>query len=126
MRFQNALNLILPFPIVPPQITPFEFGEETVNAQEMVLVTCTVSKGDLPLKIDWYFNGNKVKSGDKGVSLLNTKRTSQLSIESVSHQNQGNYTCVVNNEAGSMNHTSQLFVNGITSALLTIFFVLYI
>lgn len=79
----------------------------------MVLVTCTVSKGDLPLKIDWYFNGNKVKSGDKGVSLLNTKRTSQLSIESVSHQNQGNYTCVVNNEAGSMNHTSQLFVNGI-------------
>lgn len=92
---------------------PFEFGEEPVNAQEMVLVTCTVSKGDMPLKIEWYFNGKIVKSGEIGVNLLNTKRTSQLSIESVSHQNQGNYSCVVKNEAGSMNHTTQLFVNGI-------------
>ncbi|CAK1540555.1 unnamed protein product [Leptosia nina] len=96
---------------VPPQIIPFEFGEETVNALEMVLVTCTVSKGDLPLLIEWYFNGNKVKSGDIGISLMNTKRTSQLSIESVTHQNQGNYSCVVKNQAGVMNHTSQLFVN---------------
>lgn len=92
---------------------PFEFGEEPVNAQEMVLVTCTVSKGDLPLKIEWYFNENIVKSGNNGVNLLNTKRTSQLSIESVTHQNQGNYTCVVKNEAGIMNHTAELFVNGI-------------
>lgn len=92
---------------------PFEFGEEPVNAQEMVLVTCTVSKGDLPLKIEWYFNGNIVKSGNNGVNLMNTKRTSQLSIESVTHQNQGNYTCVVKNEAGFMNHTAELFVNGI-------------
>ncbi|XP_072939079.1 cell adhesion molecule Dscam1 isoform X11 [Epargyreus clarus] len=97
--------------MVPPQITSFEFGEEPVNAQEMVLVTCAVSKGDQPLKIEWYFNGDKVKSGDIGISLLNMKRASQLSIESVSHQNQGNYTCVVRNQAGSMNHTAQLFVN---------------
>lgn len=108
--------MLFPFPFtVPPQIIPFEFGEDTVNAQEMVLVTCTVSKGDLPLLIEWYFNGNKVKSGDIGVTLLNSKRTSQLSIESVSHQNQGNYTCVVRNQAGALNHTSQLFVNGINS-----------
>lgn len=92
---------------------PFEFGEEPVNAQEMVLVTCTVTKGDLPLKIEWYFNGNIVKSGNNGVNLVNTKRTSQLSIESVTHQNQGNYTCVVKNEAGIMNHSAELFVNGI-------------
>lgn len=92
---------------------PFEFGEEPVNAQEMVLVTCTVTKGDLPLKIEWYFNGNIVKSGNNGVNLMNTKRTSQLSIESVTHQNQGNYTCVVKNEAGIMNHSAELFVNGI-------------
>lgn len=91
---------------------PFEFGEEPVNAQEMVLVTCTVVKGDQPLKLEWYFNDNKIKPGDFGISLLNTKRASQLSIESVSHQNQGNYTCVVTNQAGTMNHTAELFVNG--------------
>ncbi|KAI8422223.1 hypothetical protein MSG28_006118 [Choristoneura fumiferana] len=96
---------------VPPQIMPFEFGEEPVNAQDMVLVTCTALKGDQPLKIEWYFNGTQVKSGDKGVTLMNTKRTSQLSIESVSHQNQGSYSCVVRNDAGSVNHTAQLLVN---------------
>ncbi|XP_062527455.1 cell adhesion molecule Dscam2 isoform X29 [Bombyx mori] len=97
--------------MVPPQIMPFEFGAEPVNAQEMVLVTCTVSKGDLPLKINWYFNGAKIISGDIGINLVNTKRTSQLSIESVSHQNQGNYTCVVKNDAGLVNHTTELYVN---------------
>lgn len=91
---------------------PFEFGDEPVNDQEMVLVTCAVSKGDLPLKIQWYFNGQEVKSGEKGVALTNTKRSSQLTIESVSHHNQGNYSCVVNNQAGTVNHTASLFVNG--------------
>lgn len=91
---------------------PFEFGEEPVNAQEMVLVTCTVMKGDQPLKIEWYFNKKKVATGDQGIYLLNSKRASQLSIESVTHQNQGNFTCVVTNPAGSVNHTAQLYVNG--------------
>lgn len=105
---------------------PFEFGEEPVNALEMVLVTCTVMKGDQPLKIDWYFNENKVKTGEKGISLLNSKRASQLSIESVTHQNQGNYTCVVTNQAGIMNHTAQLFVNGtIFAPYLVIFGILF-
>ncbi|XP_053612844.1 cell adhesion molecule Dscam1 isoform X30 [Plodia interpunctella] len=97
--------------MVPPQIMPFEFGEETFNAQDMVLVTCAVSKGDLPLTIDWYFNGKVVRSGENGINLMKTKRTSQLSIESVTHQNQGNYSCVVKNEAGVVNHTAPLFVN---------------
>ncbi|KPI92825.1 Hemicentin-1 [Papilio xuthus] len=96
---------------VPPQIKPFDFGEEPVNAQEMVLVTCAVNKGDQPLVIEWYFNGKKLKPGDTGISVSNTKRFSQLNMDSVSHQNQGNYTCVVKNEAGSVNYTSQLFVN---------------
>lgn len=104
---------MFPPPPVPPQINSFEFSEEPVNAQEMVLVTCTVSKGDQPLNIEWYFNGQNIHSGSLGINLSNTKRTSQLSIESVSHQNQGNYTCIVKNQAGSVNHTTQLFVNGI-------------
>lgn len=91
---------------------PFEFGEEPVNAMEMVLVTCVISKGDLPVKIQWFFNGQVLKSGQNGVALANTKKTSQLTIESVSHQNQGIYACVVKNDAGTVNHTAQLFVNG--------------
>lgn len=78
----------------------------------MVLVTCTATKGDMPLEIHWFFNGSPVKSGTSGVVLTNTRRTSQLAIESVSHHNQGNYTCVVKNSAGSINHTADLYVNG--------------
>ncbi|GBP44660.1 Hemicentin-2 [Eumeta japonica] len=96
---------------VPPQIIPFEFGEQPFNDQEMVLVTCAVAKGDMPLNIRWFFKEQEVHNNKNGVSLVNTKRSSQLSIESVSHQNQGNYTCVVANAAGATNHTAQLFVN---------------
>lgn len=84
-----------------------------MNDQETVVVTCTVTKGDLPIEIRWYFNGNLVQSGVNGIMLSNTKRTSQLSIESVNHENQGNYTCVVKNIAGTMNHSAVLYVNGI-------------
>lgn len=98
--------------IVAPQIMPFDFGNEPVNDQEMVVVICTVSKGDLPLNIEWYFDGKPLKSNVNGVLLTNAKRTSQLTIESVSHHNQGNYTCAVKNQAGTTNHTSELYVNG--------------
>lgn len=91
---------------------PFDFGTEPVNDQEMVVVICTATKGDMPLDIQWYFNGSPVTSGGSGVVLSNTKRTSQLAIESVTHRNQGNYTCVVKNNAGSINHTAELYVNG--------------
>lgn len=92
---------------------PFDFGTEPVNDQEMIVVICTATKGDPPFDIQWHFNGKVINSGINGVVLTNTKRTSQLTIESVSHHNQGNYTCLVKNQAGAINHTAELFVNGI-------------
>lgn len=60
----------------------------------------------------WYFNGKPVKSGSNGIVLTTTKRTSQLTIEAVTHINQGNYTCAVSNQAGTTNHSAELYVNG--------------
>ncbi|XP_072939072.1 cell adhesion molecule Dscam1 isoform X4 [Epargyreus clarus] len=97
--------------MVAPQIMPFDFGSDPVDDQEMIVVICTASKGDFPLSILWYFNGKPVKSGTNGVILTNAKRTSQLTIESVTHTNQGNYTCTVKNPAGEVNHTAELYVN---------------
>lgn len=78
----------------------------------MLVVVCSATKGDLPLDIQWFFNGKAISSGDGGVALSGTKRTSQIYIESISHKNQGNYTCVVRNGAGAVNHTAVLYVNG--------------
>lgn len=97
--------------MVAPQILPFDFGTEALNDQEMAVVICTVTKGDLPVDIKWFFNDDFVSSGINGIVLNNHKRTSQLTIETVSHHNQGNYTCVVKNEAGITNHTAALYVN---------------
>lgn len=113
------------YSLVAPQIMPFDFGSDPVNDQEMVVVICTASKGDLPLNIQWYFNGTPLKSNVNGVLLTNAKRTSQLSIESVSHHNQGNYTCAVKNQAGTVNHTAELYVNGTKLEILTLRYLIF-
>ncbi|KAF4517358.1 hypothetical protein B566_EDAN018819 [Ephemera danica] len=96
-----------------PQIFPFEFGEESVNAGDVVAVQCTVTKGDSPLTITWHFNGSEIMSGDDGgVAVGKTgSRISSLSIEAVRAHHSGAYTCVARNAAGTSNHTSYLHVN---------------
>jgi hypothetical protein len=93
---------------------PFDFGDDPVNALDMVSVTCTVNKGDLPMKIIWTKDNSEILHGEDGIVIMSTsKRTSQLNIESVSHDNQGVYSCLVKNEAGIANYSAKLVVNGI-------------
>lgn len=95
-----------------PQIVPFNFGEDEINAMDMVSASCTVNKGDIPLKITWTRNNHLVFSND-GISISRTnQRISILSIESVRDRHSGNYTCIAENSAGAVNYTTPLFVNG--------------
>lgn len=80
------------FTIVAPQIAPFNFGDETLNAGETVTLPCTVNKGDLPLKIYWIFNGKEVNPNDGIIVNKNGKRISVLSIDSIQAKHRGNYT----------------------------------
>lgn len=96
-----------------PQVTPFDFGEEILNAGDTVSLTCTVGKGDLPLKIHWQLNDKILNSGNGVLINRNGKRISVLSIENVQHEHIGNYTCIAENEAGRSSHTAVLNVNGI-------------
>lgn len=108
VRFLFALLLFS----VPPQISPFDFGEESLNADEMASVLCSVNKGDLPLNISWDLNG-KLAYKIKGVSVLRTnKRISQLSIESVQAEHSGTYTCTASNSAGTVLQSAYLHING--------------
>lgn len=103
--------------VVPPQILPFTVGEEAVNSGDPASLNCLVHKGDLPLNITWLHN-NKPLGHEFGVMIfLNGKRTSSLSIDSVSAEHAGEYSCVAENQAGSDRHSAVLNVNGTLSAL---------
>lgn len=103
----NKLHLVI------PQITPFDFGEDVLNAGDTVSLICTVGKGDLPLKIHWQLNDQILNSGNSITINRNGKRISVLSIENVQHEHIGNYTCIAENDAGHSSHSAVLSVNGI-------------
>ncbi|XP_046962712.1 Down syndrome cell adhesion molecule-like protein Dscam2 isoform X25 [Vanessa cardui] len=97
--------------MVVPQVTPFDFGDDVLNAGDTVSLTCTVGKGDLPLKIHWHLNDKPLNSGNGLFITRNGKRISVLSIENVQHEHIGNYTCIAENEAGRSSHSAILNVN---------------
>lgn len=91
---------------------PFDFGNDEINAMDMVSASCTVNKGDFPIKIFWLRNDQPIYTSD-GVSISRTnQRISILSIESVQDRHSGNYSCVAENLAGSVNLTTSLWVTG--------------
>lgn len=94
-------------------MTPFTFGDEPANAGDTVTVICAVTKGDLPVEIVWMFDGKVVSRhrGDVTVS-KSGKKSKQLSIEAVTAQHAGEYTCVASNLAGSTSRSAVLEVNG--------------
>lgn len=100
------------FFVVSPEITPFTFGEVPVHSGQLIQVQCIVSEGDLPLTIEWFMNDQPVEEY-MGISVTKIgKRSSILSIDSVTHEHVGNYTCKTRNAAGEVTFTSELHVNG--------------
>ena len=103
-----------------PQITPFTLGDRPANSGESVSATCSVTVGDQPLQILWYFNGKILNPHiDSSNILISTKRRrSLLEIEDVTAEHAGEYTCTVSNEAGSTSYSTALVVNGTNLSLI--------
>lgn len=83
-----------------------------MNEGRYVQITCLVSEGDLPVNIQWLFNGKSVRTVPEITSGNLGKRSSFLTIESVLYSNAGNYTCLAENAAGLVHYTIELHVNG--------------
>ncbi|XP_052739473.1 cell adhesion molecule Dscam2 isoform X13 [Bicyclus anynana] len=99
--------------MVPPLVVPFSFGEVPSNPGDAVVVNCVATKGDLPLEISWTFSSETIDSSlhrDIMTTPLGP-RASVLTINSVSANHQGNYTCIVQNAAGRAEHAATLVVN---------------
>ncbi|KAJ2950045.1 hypothetical protein O0L34_g11384 [Tuta absoluta] len=95
---------------VPPVVVPFNFGEVPSNPGDTAVVNCVVTKGDLPLDISWTFSSETIDSNQQR-DITTTPlgpRASVLTINSVSANHQGNYTCIVQNAAGRAEHVATL------------------
>lgn len=104
--------IYLQYTSVLPYINPFSFDGDA-NSGDNVQLMCHVAKGDMPIKINWLFNGLEVKSPLGVVTQKLGDRSNFLSVPSVQAENNGSYTCMAMNSAGSFNHTAYLFVKGI-------------
>lgn len=100
------------FSIVLPQIAHFDFGEESMNEGDTVSLQCTITKGDIPVDINWFLNGKSIENRNEIFVTKLGKRVSSLRIDAISAEHSGEYTCRATNMAGSVNYTTNLAVNG--------------
>ncbi|KAK4877583.1 hypothetical protein RN001_010089 [Aquatica leii] len=96
--------------IVPPKVSPF-YAEETLHVGDRASLTCSVTKGDLPLTISWHKDGRVVEPAQMVSVTQVDQYTSILLIESLTPEHNGNYSCVVRNLAAEVSHTQHLVVN---------------
>ncbi|XP_070069174.1 cell adhesion molecule Dscam1 isoform X1 [Drosophila takahashii] len=97
--------------MVPPHISPFEFGDEPANFGDSVTVQCTISKGDQPVDITWLFNDYAINEYHGVTTSKIGKKVNVLTIDSVNGNNAGNYTCRARNKAQMVEYTAALIVN---------------
>lgn len=109
--FSYDLTQSLP---VSPEISPFEFANSPVDAEDFVTLSCAVTKGDFPLEISWMHNNRNITPADGITTTRISKRLTQLSIDSVQAHHAGSYTCTARNPAGAISHSAVLNVNGAT------------
>lgn len=91
---------------------PFTFGDEVVNAGDIVAVQCMVLKGDLPIKIFWMHNNASIEELPDVNIIKTSPRISTLNIESVNAYHRGTFHCIASNLAGRSDHAAELKVNG--------------
>ncbi|GAB6020910.1 hypothetical protein CHUAL_003555 [Chamberlinius hualienensis] len=110
-----TVNSLLTFYIISalPKIIPFSFQDDQNFKGMRAHITCAVSQGDLPLTFFWLKDGLEI--GDNlsqlGVQVANYDQYSSfLSIQSVTSDISGNYTCIVINEAGKDSYSARLMV----------------
>uniref|UniRef100_A0A1B0DHI0 Ig-like domain-containing protein n=1 Tax=Phlebotomus papatasi TaxID=29031 RepID=A0A1B0DHI0_PHLPP len=79
-----------------------------MNYGETVQAQCTISGGDLPVNVTWYYNGLPLETYLGVYTEKRGNRINNLMIDSVVGKHMGNYTCVAVNRAGIVQHSAEL------------------
>jgi hypothetical protein len=96
---------------VPPKISPFT-ADRDLHLGERTTLTCSVTRGDLPLSITWLKDGRSMGPSERVTVTNMDQYNSILMIESLSPDHNGNYSCVARNVAAEVSHTQRLVVHG--------------
>ena len=109
--FTSSRGVVVVIIPVPPKISPFT-ADRDLHLGERTTLTCSVTRGDLPLSISWLKDGRSMGPSER-VSVTNMDQyNSILMIESLSPDHNGNYSCVARNLAAEVSHTQRLVVHG--------------
>lgn len=77
------------------------------------MVTCKVSKGDVPMDFFWSLNEVPIVDKHRGFTVQRMNpRASTLSIDVLDATHRGNFSCVARNRAGFAEIKVELQVNG--------------
>lgn len=89
------------------------------------MVTCVISSGDLPLRLEWLFEGSP-KLPEGVTTYTHGEDDLSLRIASAAPSHAGNYTCVARNQAAQVSHEAALIVHGTASLCLCLVEIFYI
>jgi Immunoglobulin domain len=93
-----------------------------MNLDDAVTGVCTITKGDLPIRIWWTFVDDfsglerNLSTNDGLMITRSSPKVSMLTIDAVKARHRGNYTCHAHNKAGISQHSAFLFINGLTKS----------
>ncbi|KAK8756136.1 hypothetical protein V5799_001156 [Amblyomma americanum] len=103
-----TIQLIL---IVPPVIDDHFFPESiTVDEGSRSRLLCSVSKGDGPLRFQWFKDGRPLSSVPDG-SVQYSDDSAMIKFRKMRFRDRGQYTCFATNDAASDNRTTDVVVN---------------
>lgn len=105
---------------------PFTFGDEPAFPGDSNAVNCMITKGDLPLQIDWLMNGSPVQNVGFGINIVQfSPRLSTLNIAALEPKHRGQFECRATNEAGSTSATAELLLSGYWELKIIVLFFVY-
>lgn len=80
---------------------------------DSITVQCSMTSGDLPAKFKWFLNNKPIKE-NMGIKIGSFgRKTSVISIETLTENHAGNYTCSAENVAGINTYSTELIVKGL-------------